>query len=43
MSKSSRKRLGERRLGSKMANYNKYGGKMPASGFAMRKPGSTKK
>lgn len=43
MSRSSKKRLRQRRLGSKMANYIKYNGIMPESGQQMNKPGSTKK
>ena len=32
----------ERRLAGATANYTKFGGKMPESGFAMHKPGSIK-
>jgi len=42
MSKSSQRRLKERRLGSKMGNYTKYNGIMPESGLQMTKPGSGK-
>lgn len=42
MSKSSQRRLKERRLGSKMSNYTKCNGIMPESGHQMSKPGSGK-
>jgi len=40
MSKSSRKRKAQRRLDSKMGNYDKFGGKSPYSGHKLNKPGS---
>lgn len=40
MSKTSRRKKAERRLASKMGNYNTFHGRSPASGHVLNKPGT---